>query len=368
MSGKFKKIILASAIMCLSMMVGCEAVSRNLVKDYDGYYDAVKNQLYNYESEIVVDVKNYDEKIFNGAVINDILEDHLELSGNFDNTKVKTMDLKLFVRVILEPEYYESKEVLVNKNNEINKKVEEILSTVIRPEMKEYEKERALHDYLINNCKYDERIFSEDMPKESYTAYGALIDGIAVCQGYAVAMDKLLKAAGIETMTILGEARNKDGYISHAWNLVKLGGEYYHLDATWNDPVMDDGSNKLRYSYFNITDEQIKDTHKWDESNYPKATRTEYSFDNLNLVEKDLNGDNIVVVKDKNEFSNYIKEDFLSNISGKTYKILYFKGGQTDIEDSIQQAFTSGINIEQCQYTLEIDEVTKAAYVSLSFN
>ncbi|MDZ5035152.1 hypothetical protein [Clostridium perfringens] len=61
MSGKFKKIILASAIMCLSMMVGCEAVSRNLVKDYDGYYDAVKNQLYNYESEIVVDVKNYDE-------------------------------------------------------------------------------------------------------------------------------------------------------------------------------------------------------------------------------------------------------------------------------------------------------------------
>ena len=368
MSGKFKKIILAFAIMCLSMMVGCETVSGNLVKDYDGYYDAVKNGLYNYESEIVVDVKNYDESIFNGAVINDILEDHLELSGNFENTKVKTMDLKLFVRVILEPEYYESKEVLVNKDNEINKKVEEIISTVIRPEMKDYEKERALHDYLVNNCKYDERLFSGNMPKESYTAYGALIDGVAVCQGYAVAMDKLLKAVGIETMTILGEARNDDGYISHSWNLVKLGGEYYHLDATWNDPVMDDGSNKLRYSYFNITDEQIKSTHKWDESNYPKATRTEYSFDNLNLVEKDSNGDNVVVVKDQNEFYNYIKEDFLSSTQGKTYKILDFKGGEKDIEDSIQQAFTSGVNIEQCYYTLEIDEITKAAYVSLTFN
>ncbi|WP_300380141.1 transglutaminase domain-containing protein [Clostridium sp.] len=365
---KYKRMILVFAIMYLSMMVGCGAVSENLVKDYDGYYKVVKNGLYNYESEIVVDVKNYDESVFNGDVINDILEDNLELSGNFENTKVSIMDLKLFVRVILEPEYHESKEALVNKDNEINKKVEEILSVVIKPEMKDYEKERALHDYLSNNCKYDQRLFTEDMPNQSYTAYGALIDGIAVCQGYTVAMDKLLKAVDIETMTIIGEALNGDEYISHSWNLVKLGEDYYHLDTTWDDPITDDGSDKLRYSYFNITDEQIKDTHKWNESNYPKATKTEYSFDNLNLLEVDLNGNNIVVVKDRNDFNNNIKEDLLNDIRDKTYKIINFDGGEMEIEDSIQQAFTIGTNIEECQYTIEIDEVTKARYVSLSFN
>ncbi len=362
-----KKLILVFAIIQLPMMVGCEAINENLVEDYEGYYNAVKEGLSNYESEIVVDVKNYDENIFNVDIINDILEDNLWLSGNFENTKIQVMDLKLYSKITIEPEYYDSKEVLVNKDNEVNKKVEEIIGKVITPEMKDYEKEKALHDYLVNNTKYDKRIDTGSMPSKSYTAYGALIDGVAVCQGYAVAMDKLLKAAGIETIIILGEARGNDGYIRHSWNLVKFGGEYYHLDATWNDPVMDDGSDKLRYSYFNITDEQIKVTHKWDESKYPKATKDEYSFDNLNLVEKDSNGDDIVVVKDNNEFYKYIKEDFLSNIESKTYKILDFNGGEKDIENYIQQAFTSESNIGNCYYTFGIDEITKFAYVSLAF-
>ena len=117
-------------------------------------------------------------------------------------------------------------------------------------------KEMALHDGLIEMCSYDtEAARNPDAYPDSCSAYGALVNGKAVCQGYAQAMKLLLSSAGIKSLYITGQADAG----SHAWNIVKIGGKWRYLDATFDDPVFTDESgnytsyNTVSYTYFNYT-------------------------------------------------------------------------------------------------------------------
>jgi Uncharacterized protein involved in cytokinesis, contains TGc (transglutaminase/protease-like) domain len=117
-------------------------------------------------------------------------------------------------------------------------------------------KEKALHDALVKGCSYDVRAAQNSAAyPDSYSAYGALVKSKAVCQGYAQAMDLLLSSCGIKSLYVSGEANGG----SHAWNEVQIGGKWYSLDATFDDPVYTDssgnytGENSVGYTYFNFT-------------------------------------------------------------------------------------------------------------------
>ena len=156
----------------------------------------------------------------------------------------------------------------------VEKKAKEILGSIITPTMKDYEKEKAIHDYVVNNSRYDiENYNANTIPSESYSDYGVLIKGVAVCDGYAKAMFRLLNDAGVKTLYVIGTA---DGG-GHAWNIVQLGGQYYQLDTTWDDPVSSSG-NILSYKYYNVTDSVMAKDHGWDRSKYPACTATTYSY------------------------------------------------------------------------------------------
>ncbi|MDE7131457.1 MAG: InlB B-repeat-containing protein, partial [Lachnospiraceae bacterium] len=95
-------------------------------------------------------------------------------------------------------------------------------------------KATVLHDYLVINVEYDyDNYLSGNIPGDSYNAYGTLVNGTAVCNGYALAYKYLLNRVGIECYMVTSRSMN------HAWNMVKLDGEYYHVDTTWDDPVRD---------------------------------------------------------------------------------------------------------------------------------
>ena len=116
----------------------------------------------------------------------------------------------------------------------LEQKIESVVKELITPSMTDYQKELAIHDYLIENCEYDvEGYESGKIEADSFNAYGALCLGVAVCEGYAEAAALLLNRAGVETLVITGDSRGE----KHAWNIVKIDGDYYHLDVTWNDPV-----------------------------------------------------------------------------------------------------------------------------------
>lgn len=121
--------------------------------------------------------------------------------------------------------------------------------------MDEYATELYLHDQLLSSCVYDQAATeSSDKYPNAYSAYGALVQGKAVCEGYAKAMQILLNAVDIPTTVVRGfSAENKTG---HMWNLVKINNNYYHLDPTWND-----SEPQHHYSYFNVTSDRLKRTH-----------------------------------------------------------------------------------------------------------
>ena len=135
-----------------------------------------------------------------------------------------------------------------------NKKVDEMINS-LQSELSEYEREKILHDNLLSACKYKSGVESSKDGWQYFSAYGAIVTGEAVCEGYAKAMQILLSKAGIPCFTVRGES---DG-VSHMWNVVELNNEWYHLDATWDD---NDKDGFIIYEYFNLDSDNIKRTHK----------------------------------------------------------------------------------------------------------
>ncbi|QNU67449.1 hypothetical protein EHE19_002655 [Ruminiclostridium herbifermentans] len=188
-------------------------------------------------------------------------------------------------------------------------KIEEIVSEIISDDMTDYEKELAIHDYIVSNYKYDyDNYLYDTIPDESYTPYGLLINGTGVCQAYAEVTKLLLNRVGIECDVVTGTSRDEN----HAWNILKLDDEYYMLDVTWNDPTPDE-EGYVSYDYFNMTQEQFLRDHSWDTSKWPVASGTKYNY----FVYNDL------VVHNYMEFQNLVKK---SLSEGKKDIVMYIYG------------------------------------------
>ena len=123
----------------------------------------------------------------------------------------------------------------------------------VTDDMDDYQKLKYFHDYLVLNCDTDQNDEYAD------TIYGALVRKKALCEGYAKAFSYLCNLAGIENIIITGEAS-----VPHMWNMVKLGGNWYHVDITWdnpNDKLHEDYPDVILYQYFMVTDSVIENNH-----------------------------------------------------------------------------------------------------------
>lgn len=125
-----------------------------------------------------------------------------------------------------------------------------------------YEKLKVFHDYLVLNSTFEK---TEDTVAYNGSIYNAFVQGSSgqgniMCSGYAKAMQYLCDKAGIDCVVITG---TNDAGSSHAWNKVKVEGEWYNLDATWDDPILSTPlTNYIRYNYFLVPDEWINEkTH-----------------------------------------------------------------------------------------------------------
>nr|WP_279233260.1 transglutaminase domain-containing protein [Hathewaya massiliensis] len=165
------------------------------------------------------------------------------------------------------------------------------MDEVTHPNMTDFEKELALHDYIVKTVEYDKSVLdSNELKKyipENHSPYGPIILHKGVCEGYAKAMFVLLNKAGVQCEVVVGEGINSLGKSlgkgGHAWNIVKLDGEWYNLDVTWDDPGVNI-DDSISYVYFNLTDEEIKRDHIRDERSlkeYPQCKGTKYSFINM---------------------------------------------------------------------------------------
>ena len=157
-----------------------------------------------------------------------------------------------------------------------------VVDTLITSGMSDYDVVKTLHDYLVTHCDYDYRVDIGNMPFVSHQAEGALLNGTAVCSGYAKAYEALLDAAGIPNVTITGYA---SGY--HAWNLVQVDGAWYHVDATWDDPTTR-GGDYVRYTYFLKSDRVMVSRSHRDWETVHDCTSTKYDDDLLDSADQAL--------------------------------------------------------------------------------
>ena len=140
---------------------------------------------------------------------------------------------------------YETKRI-----NLINNKVKEIINENVTSDMDDKDKIKVIHDYIINTTKYDNLKSDENISNySSDTAYGPLFEGYAICNGYSDLMGIFLYEMDIESFKIASE--------NHIWNLVKLDNSWYHLDLTWDDPVMENGKEIIDYNYYLITTDEL---------------------------------------------------------------------------------------------------------------
>ena len=133
----------------------------------------------------------------------------------------------------------------------VDTEIANVIDSLRLDEKNDVQKIKAVYDYICRTVRYDYTHMPYPSYTLQYTAYAALIDKTAVCQGYAVLLYRMLLELGIDSRVIAGIS----GTIGHGWNIVRLGGVYYNMDATWD-------SESTVYSYFMKSDADFEDHYR----------------------------------------------------------------------------------------------------------
>lgn len=157
------------------------------------------------------------------------------------------------------------KYITSGSSSQTSKEVElgqEIIKKIIKKGMSDYEKVKAINNYMIQNVSYDSENYKKNtIPAASYTALGAMEKKIAVCAGYAKMFSILAVCADLEATYVTGDTP----YGYHAWNQVKVDGKWYNIDVTWNDSDCETNKNGHYYcgcyQYFLLSNEDFNKKH-----------------------------------------------------------------------------------------------------------
>lgn len=161
------------------------------------------------------------------------------------------------------------------KQKALNDFVDSVILSVIKKNMSKMEMAKAVHDYICEKTSYNYNYTTEDKDKYNWTAYGALIEKKAVCEGYSRAFQLILYKLGIKNTLISGTANNGE----HMWNVINVGG-WKTIDVTWDDKK--DGT--FDYKYYGKTSINPSSNHKA----YPvlsKATEDNILIGKYNLFD-----------------------------------------------------------------------------------
>ncbi len=214
-------------------------------------YDGLCRGLSNYQAEISLDSCDKDSL---SKVFMFVLYDHPEIfwaSGGYSYTVYPD-------HVTVRPKYTISASQKTKLSNKLNDTVSKIIRGAYLMDGL-YEMVLYCHDYIVSHSEYD--LKAKDKPSSNVyagTAYGCLVEGKAVCAGYAKAFQLLLQKLGIGCGYISGVLHNGG---RHAWNYVFFGNAFYYVDVTFDDPVYSGnstGKDRIMHNWFFVTTEEIE--------------------------------------------------------------------------------------------------------------
>ncbi|MGN0602046.1 MAG: transglutaminase domain-containing protein [Oscillospiraceae bacterium] len=248
-----------------------EYYSKKLSDDEKRVYSQIYKGLINYESDITVASKTVSKDDINDFITyitctSPQIHQLAASYGIYTDRAGYVTGLKM--------NYSRSEEQGVKELEALQNEVKRIAEKADK--LSDFEKLKYFHDQIILKCDYD------DSGENPYSAYGCLIDGKAVCEGYSKAMALLCEQSGIPCINVVGTVTEENGETqSHMWNMVELSGKWYHIDVTWDDPKDVFSSDYIRYDYFNLDDESISSDHELKTTaymKYPVADSREYNY------------------------------------------------------------------------------------------
>lgn len=211
------------------------------------------------------------------TVFNMVMIDHPEyfwIEGEFQYTTVEDLNENTKTAIQLMPVYTVEKEQTESLKQQIEQQADAWIAE-IDASFDAYEKIKSVYELLIREVEYDETSLYNQ------TIQSVFLEKKIVCMGYAKATQYLLNKMGIfctlVTGNILDEANS-----SHAWNLVRIGENYYYVDTTWGSPgynAQGDREDAISYSYLCCSDKIISATHKANEDILlPSCTDESYHY------------------------------------------------------------------------------------------
>ena len=270
----------------------------------------------------------------------------------------------------------------LEQEEKVDEEVSNLLKSLDLSNKTDYQKVKAIYDYICSNVTYDHDNLNDESYSLKYTAYAALINKTAVCQGYASLFYRLALDAGVDTRVISGEAGGP-----HAWNIVKLNGKYYNLDSTWD-------AGRSTYAYFlkntNDFDDHVRDNDyqsndfieeypMWDESyteidcnkyghNYDQPIYT-WSSDNQTVTAKRICLNNGLHIEEETVTAQKIVKDPTCTENGIITYIANFKNNafksQTKIVDG-KKATGHKVVVDQAkEATCTEDGLTEGKHCSV---
>lgn len=271
---------------------GIEGTSFIPDKGYYPYYEMLSNKekkLYEQIYENSINMKttfiphtvcNKDE--VNNAVIS-VFNDHPELFWLNTSYSYKYITSGTIVQITLS--FNETASDIESSKVLFNEKVDSIINEANKLDT-DYDKEKYVHDTIINNTTYDKNA------KVNQSAYSAIVYGRSVCAGYARSFQYIMNRLGISTYYVTGTSNGE-----HAWNLVKIDNNYYNVDVTW------DSSSRNKYTYFNISDNDISKSHtRSGLSTYlPSSNETYHKEDIIENKQNSTNEDNKINIPKETE-------------------------------------------------------------------
>ncbi len=298
-------------------------------------YNEIITNIYGMPEEIEIPAINADQL---DRVFSAILMDNPDLFFVGRKCTLSSRMLKTYCAV----EYIITKDEYPAQRDEIEQAAQKVIAGLSNPD-DEWQTELEIHDYIVDNCRYE---LSE--PKlVCSSVYGVLVNGYAACEGYSRAAKLLFDEVGIESALVSGISTSFDGTEGpHMWNAVKINGDFYYLDCTWDDPITDEGKDVRLYSYFNITTKMISKTHsefsynfvciKTAENYYVRTDRYFEEYDRsyesriADIISEDIeNGNGEIQLRfGSKKVYNAAVEDLIEN--GRIYKILAMADGLTD--------------------------------------
>lgn len=283
---------------------------QSLNKNQKQLYQTIYNIAYARKQNIYIQEKDIEAV---SKIVYAILKDHPEL--------FYIKEWSLDKRGLFSFEYNMKEKTILKNQKRIKKVIKQVKKDT--KDLEQYQKIKYIYDYIITNCQYNEKA------KYNQEIISVLLNHQSVCSGYSKTMQYLLNQLGLKATFLAAEATIDGKTNKHAINMVKYDHDYYYIDATWGDLVLDEGE-VINNNYLMFDSQTLEQIYKLEDSYQitKDGKHTYYKEEGLYFDSYQLAALKAKVDQNKNEcyfqFSNQVYNDAKERLTqkGDSYRLI----------------------------------------------